>query len=78
MIYNNIHKSDIIKVLEPVYISYPGGAYKDHFIDKNILYRVKTEPTNNGNFTAVNSAGKLRHFNTIYNNIVEIVKRGPQ
>lgn len=73
MIINN---HDIIRVLEPVYISYPGGLYKNHFITKKVLYRVKTEPSNNGNFIAINAKNILKHFNTETNkDIIEIVKK---
>ena len=60
-----IHKKDIIKVKELVYIDHPGGAWGEHFVEKNVYYRVKTEPSNNGNFIAVNRQGQLKHFNQV-------------
>lgn len=70
----NINKGDIIRVNKNIYIEYPGGAWYDHFVIKAILYKVKTEPTNNGNFIAVTSTGEIEHFNTIYNDIIEVIK----
>lgn len=71
-----IHKHDIIKVIVDKYIEYPGGQWADHFTKKAVLYRVKKEPTNNGNFTAVTSTGKLTHFNTMNKNIITVYSRG--
>lgn len=72
----NIHKKDIIKVIEETYINYPGGAYKDHFVKKAVLYLVETEPTNNGNFTAVTTKGISKFFNAITNdNIIKVYNR---
>lgn len=75
MIYNNIHKHYIIKALEEVFVDFPGGIWADHFVVKNKYYRVKTEPSNNGNFTAHDATGCLKHFNTIYNNIIAVYPR---
>jgi hypothetical protein len=76
MINTNIHKHDIIKVMEAVYIDYPGGPWWDHFVIKPVFYRVKTEPTNNGNFLGVTSQGIQKHFNTVHNDIIEVIKKG--
>lgn len=72
MNYITIKKGDIIRVLIDKYIDFQGGKYQDHFVKKAVLYRVKTEPTNNGNFTALTSTGKLKHFNILNKNIIAV------
>ena len=69
----NIHKHDIIKALTDIYIKYPGGIWKDHFVKKTVFYRVKTEPKNNGNFIAHDKNGILYHFNCINPDILEVI-----
>lgn len=73
---HNIHKGDFIKYLDNVYIDYPGGAWFEHFVTKIVIYRVKTEPTNNGNFLGDNIKTAIRHFNLLDKNIIEVIKRG--
>ena len=69
-----IHNHDIIKVLTEIYIEYQGGRWCDHFIKKAVFLRVKTEPTNNGNFIAYDKKGHLYHYNTNNENILEIIR----
>ena len=71
-----IHKGDFIRYQEYIYIDYPGGQWHDHFITKVILYRVKTEPTNNGNFLVDNIKTANKHMNIIDKNIIEVITRG--
>lgn len=66
----DILKSDIVAILEPVYIDYPGGTWADHFVDKKRYYRAKESATNNGNFRAVDSKGKLAWLHT--SNVIEV------
>lgn len=70
-----IHKGDIIRVLQDIYITFPGGKYCNHFVKKEVLYLVQTEPTNNGNFQAINTKGIFRHFNERQKNIIAIYTR---
>lgn len=72
MIINDLKKGDIIRVVQDVFIEYPGGAWKDHFIKKPVLYVVNDAPTNNGNFTA-RRPGCSKHFNAVYNDIIQVI-----
>lgn len=66
----DVFKNDIVAIIEPVYIDYPGGVWADHFVDKKRYYRAKETATNNGNFRAVDSMGKLAWLHT--SNVIEV------
>lgn len=70
-----IKKGDIIQVIDPVYIEYPGGKWGEHFTNKKRFALVITDPTNNGNFITQDTKGISRHRNIINENIIAIYPR---
>ena len=71
---SDVFKGDIVTVKEDIYIDYPGGIYKDHFVTKNKHYIVIDDMnSNNGNFRAKDSHGIMTWLNTM--NIDRIDKR---
>lgn len=75
MNYITIDKGDIITVIEKIYIDYPGGQYRDHFVDKKRYYVALEMESNNGNFKAKDKRGHIKHFNHITSNIINIIQR---
>lgn len=68
-----IRKGNIIAVKVKQYVDFPGGAWADHFVRKRQLFRVSDIPSNNGNFKATASDGKVYWFNDIADEI-EVIK----
>ena len=63
--FDKIDKGIIFTVMENVYIDFPGGAWSDHFTEKETFWISLEFPTNNGNFKARNSKGIMKWFSTM-------------
>ena len=70
--FNNIEKGNIVAVILPKYIDFPGGSWASHFVDKKHYFKAIENPTNNGNFKAIDSKGRLTHINVM--NVIELKK----
>lgn len=66
----DVLKNDIVTVVKPVYIDFPGGKWSDHFVDKKVYYRATETATNNGNFKAIDSKGRLTWLNRL--DVIEV------
>lgn len=61
----DVSKGDIVTVIKSVYIDFPGGNWADHFVDKKVYFRAIESASNNGNFKAIDSKGRLFWLNRI-------------
>ena len=46
----DVFKGDIVAVIKPTYIDFPGGRWVDHFVDKKVYFMAIESASNNGNF----------------------------
>ena len=58
-----LNKGAIIAIKEDVYISFPGGSYNDHFVNKKKFYALCAFPSNNGNVLIKDKSGRKFWFN---------------
>lgn len=65
-----INVGSIVKIKDNAYCDFPSEKWGIHFAETIKRVLVKTFPTNNGNFKAVDSNGKLYYLN--YQDIVEV------
>lgn len=61
----DIEKGDIVAIIKPVFIDFPGGAWSSHFVDKKVYYKAIERSNNSGNFRAVDKLGRLNWINRL-------------
>jgi hypothetical protein len=69
----NCGKGTIIRTSESVYIPFDGGLWRDHFVDKKLLWVMSDTPDNNGN-VIVKRPGKVSRWINVIKTNVEVVK----
>jgi len=66
-----IDKGTMIKIMENIYIDFPGGAWKDHFVMRPRRLIAQDIPNNKGYFPAKDSSGRIHYFVNI-NDVMEV------
>lgn len=61
----DVFKGDIVAVIKPTYIDFPGGRWVEHFVDKKVYFKAIESASNNGNFKAIDSKGRLSWLNRV-------------